>query len=47
MREPWSSSKSCEAEITSTLTVAQPGGELDQKHEFIDEIYCTSMFEEF
>jgi hypothetical protein len=30
MREPWSSSKTCEAEITSTLTVAQPGVEFDQ-----------------
>jgi hypothetical protein len=30
MREPWSSSKTCEAEITSTLTVAQPGVEVDQ-----------------
>jgi hypothetical protein len=51
MREPWSSSKTCEAEITSTLTVAQPGvctGRRGRpKHEFIDEIYCMSMFEEF
>jgi hypothetical protein len=38
MREPWSSSKTCEAEITSTLTVAQPGVVFDQNTNSLTKI---------